>query len=174
MISDHLKCLIGICFPIVVSAANPPCNLVGLQRSGPGWVSTHAKADGTLLYLVSPKNNEIVSKSALAINVRARFAAMTGFSEHFRKVVPPEVNNSVLMVKGMQVRSLKCIEGLFTYYELKLSDMSWGPPETKAPLIKNEPSSPLDSKPLAEPPEDLSSPTKTPTRNSGANIIIED
>ena len=134
MTSDNFKLLFVICFPLLASGADQPCNLVGLQRSGPGWLSTDVKADGTLLYLVSPKNNEIVSKSALAINVRARYAAMTGFSEYFRKVVPPEVNNSVLIVKGMQVRSLKCIEGLFIYYELKLSDMSWGPPELKMSL----------------------------------------
>jgi hypothetical protein len=174
MISDHLKCLIGICFPLMVSAADQTCNFVGLQRSGPGWLSTKVKADGTLVYLVSPKNNEIVSKSALATNVRARYAALTGFSEYFRKIVVPEVNNSVLMVKGMQIKSLKCTEGMFISYELKLSDMSWGPPEAQASLIKDEPTSPVDSKKPAEPLLDVSPPAKTPVRNSGPRIIIED
>jgi hypothetical protein len=175
MISDHSKWLIVICFPLMVSAADKPCNLLGLQRSGPGWLSTKVKADGTLVYLVLPKNFETVSNSApWAINARARYAALTGFSEYFRKVVVPEVNNSVLMVKRMQIKSLKCSDGIFISYELKLSDMSWGPPESQPSLIIDRPTSPVDSKKPAEPLEDVSSSTKLPARNSGSIIAIED
>ncbi len=156
----------------MVSAADEPCKLVGAKRSGLGWLSVKDK--DTLMYLVSPINFDTGPKRVpWASNAQARYEALTGFSNYFREISAPEDKNSVLMVKGMQVKSVKCPEGLFISYELKLSNMSWGKPEMPISSKKDELPSHTDSTNTASPLVDVLPPTKPPSRNSGTKEIIE-
>ncbi len=172
MISDHLKWLIVICIPLMATAADQPCNLAGAKRSGPGWLSD--KTQGVLVYLISTATFETGPRRVpWATNAQARYAALTGFSDYFRKISAPDDEHSVLMVKGLQVRSLKCAEGLFISYEIKLSDISWGIPELEPSSKNDEPTPPINQTNIVKPLTDVSTPTKPPARNSGPKVIIE-
>lgn len=171
--NDFLRFLV-FCAPLVANATDQPCKFTKAQRSGPGWLIASTTPKGNLIYLISPGSIEVGAKSAQSLNKLARYAALTGFSDYFKKISVPESKNSILIVKGMQVGTVTCDEGFFIRYELKLANMSWGTPESQPSTKYDELISPGAAGKVDESAAAESLLAKPTIQKPSSNIIIED
>jgi len=139
MISDHRILFFGLLFPIMASAAGQPCHLNGGERAGQGWLYAKNNPRGVLSFVISLNEFESVPKSRTwVINLQARDAALKSFKDYLRKISPPVSANSDLVVKGLQVKELKCIEGIFVSYEVNQANLSWESPIGQSAQTKEE------------------------------------
>jgi len=118
-------CIFSICFlPFAAFSANPPCGLSDFEETGKGWLSS--KNSGALRFVVARKQFESPTMpKGWTVSSQAREAAIKGFSDYFRKIAPPSVDKNVLAIKGVQAYQKQCAEGVYIFYDVNLSDLSW-------------------------------------------------